>query len=219
MGDLTHLGVKNLRSLRSVDPIRIAPITVLLGRNSVGKSTFARVFPLLRQSSERKKKSPILWFGDLVDFGSLERSVTEGEKEVGFTFHINIDRPTKRETLPWNQKLGKTPAEVSITLIEDAQQTGHAKNVTVKLLGGEISINPSKEVSAATSFIVNGKRYDPISKEHGVFTFQGDILPLIYFYLYQKDSKGVSSWVPSFNHWNELTTQIIRNQSTLTRAW
>ncbi|WP_198140956.1 AAA family ATPase [Polaromonas sp. JS666] len=140
----------------------------------------------------------------------MERSVTEGEKEIGFTFHIDVERPTKKGTVPWHQRRGKTLAEVSITLVEDTQQTGHAKNVTVKLLGGEISIDPSKEVSMNTPFFVNGKRYDPITKDHGTVTFQGDILPLIYFYLYQKDPKGTASWVQSANHWEDLPTQVIR---------
>lgn len=211
MGGLSHLGVRNLRSLRSVPAIRIAPITVLLGRNSVGKSTFARIFPLLRQSSERKKKSPVLWFGDLVDFGSLERSVTEGEKEVEFTFHIDIERPAKLGTVAWHKNRGKTRAEVSITLVEDAQQTGHAKNVTVKLFGGKISIDPSKEVSTDTPFFVNETRYAPPTKEHGVVTFQGDILPLVYFYLAKKDTTGTTTWVGTANHWEDLPTQIIRS--------
>lgn len=50
--------VKNLRRLTSTPPIEIRPITILLGRNSVGKSTFLRSFPLLRQSVETKSSAP-----------------------------------------------------------------------------------------------------------------------------------------------------------------
>ncbi|WP_289240962.1 AAA family ATPase [Delftia sp.] len=91
MAILKSLGIKNLRSLKNIPPVPISPITVLIGRNSVGKSTFARIFPLIRQSVERRKKSPILWFGDYVDFGSLSQAVHRGEKEISFEFSIKLD--------------------------------------------------------------------------------------------------------------------------------
>lgn len=214
MAALKSLGVRNLRSLRAIDPpVRIAPITVLLGRNSVGKSTFARIFPLLRQSSERKKKSPVLWFGDLVDFGSLERAVTAGEREVGFTFNIECDIPSRRGSYtPWyeQKKTKKILAEVSITLAEDEEQkTGYAKNITVKFLGSSISIDPPPQSPAMTAFTVNGQTLLP-GPEQAVVSWQGDILPLLYFYKETKNSEGVTSWVAGPNHWDDLPTQIVR---------
>ncbi|NUB43806.1 AAA family ATPase [Fertoebacter nigrum] len=81
-------GVTNLRRLRNVAPIDIKPITLLVGKNSGGKSSFLRSFPLFRQSLLTRTSSPILWFGDLVDFGSFDASVSRFNKadEVTFTF-------------------------------------------------------------------------------------------------------------------------------------
>src|SRR5262249_49786416 len=59
---LEAFGVKNLRCLTDTGLVPIRPITVLVGRNSSGKSTFLRAFPLLRQSVETERKSPILWY-------------------------------------------------------------------------------------------------------------------------------------------------------------
>ena len=73
---LTGLGVRNLRSLRDTGLIDLKPITILVGKNSAGKSTFARVLPLLKQSAERRKQGPVLWFGRLVDFGSFQEAVS-----------------------------------------------------------------------------------------------------------------------------------------------
>lgn len=66
------LGVRNLRSLKQLDVVTFKPINILVGRNSAGKSTFARLLPLLKQSSERSKQAPILWYGRLVDFGAFD---------------------------------------------------------------------------------------------------------------------------------------------------
>ena len=69
---MLSIGVQNLRSLYNIDEIEIKPITVLLGKNSAGKSTFLRMFPLLKQSIEERTSEPILWYGDYVDFGDFE---------------------------------------------------------------------------------------------------------------------------------------------------
>ena len=61
MSQLNSIRIQNLRSLTDTTTIQLKPLTVLVGKNSVGKSTFARTFPLLRQTCEAQKKSPILW--------------------------------------------------------------------------------------------------------------------------------------------------------------
>jgi len=76
MFNIRSFGVRNLRSLRDTGLVEIKPVTVLVGKNSAGKSSFARVLPLLKQSSERRKQAPLLWFGRLVDFGSFDEAVS-----------------------------------------------------------------------------------------------------------------------------------------------
>jgi predicted ATP-dependent endonuclease of OLD family len=81
-------GVSNLRRLRNVEPLELRPITILVGKNSSGKSTYLRSLPLLRQSISTRTSSPILWYGDLVDFGSYDTTVTDNDrtKPIQFTF-------------------------------------------------------------------------------------------------------------------------------------
>ena len=76
MFHLTAFGVRNLRSLRDTGLIPVKPITILVGKNSAGKSSFARILPLLKQSAERRRQAPVLWFGRLVDFGSFSDAVS-----------------------------------------------------------------------------------------------------------------------------------------------
>lgn len=85
--------IHNLRSLEDSGDIELKPITILVGRNSSGKSTLARVFPLLRQSTEATKRGPILWWGRLVDFGSFDEALNRytTNKEIGLDFQIAFD--------------------------------------------------------------------------------------------------------------------------------
>ncbi len=92
-------GLRNVRRLEFVEPLEIKPITLLVGRNSGGKSTFLRTFPLFRQSIMTRTSSPLLWYGDLVDFGSFDTAISRDcdPQEIGFTYvldslHVD-DRP------------------------------------------------------------------------------------------------------------------------------
>lgn len=47
---LTHLKLENFKIWRSTGPIRLAPITLLLGTNSSGKSSLIQSLLLIRQT-------------------------------------------------------------------------------------------------------------------------------------------------------------------------
>jgi predicted ATPase len=84
------LSVAQLRSMRQQIDIEFKPITLLLGANSSGKSTFLRFLPLLKQSTEARTTGPILWNGRLVDFGSFEEAVTYDTDAIYFGFSVDL---------------------------------------------------------------------------------------------------------------------------------
>lgn len=91
---LEAFGVKNLRCLTDTGLVPIRPITLLVGRNSSGKSTFLRAFPLLRQSVETARNSPVLWYDErYVDFGSLEAAANNRLSEPSVTFQFRLRLP------------------------------------------------------------------------------------------------------------------------------
>ena len=92
--EMESIQIKNLRCLKDTGEVAISPITVLVGKNSSGKSSFLRSFPLLKQSLIRDADGPFLWTGDengYVDFGSFEEAVCYGEDMIGFSFVTEID--------------------------------------------------------------------------------------------------------------------------------
>ncbi len=82
--------VNNLRRIQSMPHIQLRPLTILVGRNSAGKSTFLRSLPLLRQSIETKASAPILWYGDYVDFGNFESAANNHAKEGIISFDFSL---------------------------------------------------------------------------------------------------------------------------------
>jgi predicted ATPase len=82
--------IENLRCLADTDFVELKPITVLLGENSSGKSTFLRTFPLLRQSVESQTQGPLLWYGRFVDFGSFDDALNKAAEKREMSFHFKF---------------------------------------------------------------------------------------------------------------------------------
>lgn len=56
---LTHLKLENFKIWRTTGPVRLAPITLLLGTNSSGKSSLIQSLLLIRQTvrpSDRQRR-------------------------------------------------------------------------------------------------------------------------------------------------------------------
>lgn len=92
---ITAVRIINLRSLTDTGFIAIKPITLLLGANSTGKSTFLRSFPLFTQSVNKDLRGPISWFDDsLVDFGDYNTALNKyAEPGETIRFEYIIKQP------------------------------------------------------------------------------------------------------------------------------
>ncbi|WP_449416588.1 AAA family ATPase [Phormidium nigroviride] len=89
---MDSIRVERLRCLGDTGYIQLKPITVLLGQNSSGKSSFLRILPLLKQSVESRTTGPILWFDRLVDFGNFDDAHQTGaEDNIAFSFNFKLD--------------------------------------------------------------------------------------------------------------------------------
>ncbi len=70
---LTKLRVKNFKAWRDSGEVRLAPITVLFGANSAGKTSIPQLLLLLKQTAESPDRRRALQLGDsrtLVDLGT-----------------------------------------------------------------------------------------------------------------------------------------------------
>lgn len=92
---MKQIRIQNVRSLRDTEMVPITGITLLVGENSSGKSTFLRMFPLIRQSISKRTDGPLLWAGDVddyVDFGSFSETVTNDGADC-ITLHFAFELP------------------------------------------------------------------------------------------------------------------------------
>lgn len=93
---MKKIRIQNVRSLQDTGMVPMAGITLLVGENSSGKSTFLRLFPLIRQSISKRTDGPLLWAGDVddyVDFGSFSEAVTnDGANCITLHFAFEFSR-------------------------------------------------------------------------------------------------------------------------------
>ncbi len=87
--------VENYRGFSIPTNLELKPITILIGRNSSGKSSLIRLIPLLQQSLDKRGSVPILWDSELVDMGSIADVLSQGGQEarmtIGFSLNTDVD--------------------------------------------------------------------------------------------------------------------------------
>lgn len=83
--------LENEHCISDTDWIPIRPLTLVLGRNSSGKSSFVRWLQLLKQSWSTPGTAPIVWTAQGgVDFGSFSEALRDGAQpaEIRYGFQV-----------------------------------------------------------------------------------------------------------------------------------
>ena len=70
--------------------IPINRINILLGNNSSGKSSFVRLFLMLKQTINHHRRGAILWFDEYYDFGKFETALSRHAEGGTFGAVLNV---------------------------------------------------------------------------------------------------------------------------------
>ena len=136
---LKSISISNLRSLKKIENIKLKPLTIIVGANSSGKSTFLRTLPLFRQSVETATKGPILWFGRFVDFGLFTDAVTKSSdnNEIEFGFKVELESNVDKRKPNYHFHFRRVPTilenidiDINITVAEaDDRSSTYIKEI------------------------------------------------------------------------------------------
>lgn len=161
--------VKNLKAITNMEVFPIKKLNILLGKNSVGKSTLARLFPLIQQSVSKDRNSPIEWFTQAsVDFGNFERALFHGEdnnKTIEISVTKNLDNILNLISNLWDIKYqsnwslneiqnlsNDTVYTIKLYLTEDMYS-----NIEIDIFDYHIEINNfKKQNNIVTKISING---------------------------------------------------------------
>jgi predicted ATPase len=138
---MQSIRIKGLKSLADTGYIQIKPLTVLLGENSSGKSTFLRTFPLFRQSLSAITRGPILWFGSFVDFGSYENVLSKfsDTNSITFGFKTQILYSRKQQTSYFRRMFGGLEGDYELEFtIKGDSQNKNAEITQLKIVNSDL---------------------------------------------------------------------------------
>lgn len=95
---LIQVRLRNFKGWRESGEIRLAPLTVLFGTNSAGKTSIPQLLLLLKQTAESSDRQRALQLGDsrtLIDLGTYEEAVFRHDidQPVEFDLRWTLDSP------------------------------------------------------------------------------------------------------------------------------
>ncbi|QZT36935.1 ATP-binding protein [Halosquirtibacter xylanolyticus] len=180
---MKKIGFKNLRSLKNIEGIEICPLTVIVGKNSSGKSTFLRSFPLLKQSLDTKTNSPILWYDpSFVDFGSYAECINKhasSNDDIVFLYEFKLDRKNDRGFLFFNNRFVDIDANILLKLhikIEDKKEFVNLIEIKIDESLIVIDINYDYGVN---SIVINDREFSQNNEFKTISLSINKILPLL----------------------------------------
>ena len=89
--------IKNFRSILDSGDIKLNNINLVLGKNSSGKSSFLRLFPMFKQTVRNELRGPVLWFDDSYDFGNFSNAISRyATSDKNIMFGFTVDLPNKK---------------------------------------------------------------------------------------------------------------------------
>lgn len=96
---MNSISIKNFRSIVDSGDIPVNRVNILLGKNSSGKSSFIRLFPMIKQTMNHKMRGPLLWFDEYYDLGRFDTALSRHATEdklimLGFEIEKNPIEPS-----------------------------------------------------------------------------------------------------------------------------
>jgi len=194
------LRIQNFRSLKNTGYIDIKPLTILVGKNSSGKSSFLRHFPMLKQSFQENTRTPLLLYGKYVDFGTTFKDIKpKFLKETDETFYsiglsfslydllLNMSRRgivriysrrIIRELLKKNNdELGREDIKFEVFFIENKKQFIELDHFYLEFLNFKIKIFLKK--GKVEKIVFNNEELKEFSGKFNYDDF-GKLLPEFY---------------------------------------
>jgi predicted ATPase len=136
---LTSLHIKNFKAWKDTGPIRLAPLTVIFGANSAGKSSLGHLLLALKQTTVSADRKRPLHLGDentLIDLGTFAECLHNHDLQNALEFELAWKTGKELETRdPLSKKkfIGDE-LKLSATLAANAKEQPRVDKLSYQLL-------------------------------------------------------------------------------------
>lgn len=164
--------LQSFRCIADSGFVNLRPLTVLVGRNSSGKSSFLRFLPLLRQSVDAPTTGPIQWYGDYVDFGGFQETLSSSSDTKRIRFHFKLKLHTDsllvrmrharyyaRSGIYHHESDAPIDCVLSLTIVPDPKDNSIARfeSIAIDAAGQQVNIELAGS-DRISRLVVNGRQ-------------------------------------------------------------
>jgi predicted ATPase len=163
---LTHLRIKNFKAWKDTGPIRLAPLTIVFGANSAGKSSLGHLLLALKQTAMSVDRKQALHLGDdnaLIDLGTFTECIHNHDLESPLKFRLGWQLPSDLEIKDPVSKTRYRGDELRLTveLLADAQQQPKVQIMEYDLLKeGESILTINYSLDEENKFHLASEQYE-----------------------------------------------------------
>lgn len=224
---ISSIKIENLRSLKDTGYIELRPITILIGTNSSGKSTFLRTFPLLSQTVSHNLRTAIAWYDESsVDFGDFATSKTRNSDKdyIKFSFKIDMSqsyRPQYANVIIRQHKLGLHDNKWELSICY--RQRNDGKGVYIDCI-------EAKREDKTVKFILTDKKtveiyFNDQAITHFNFTYSTDLqsglIPNIYYLSSNPDPVKIIEeiHITALSSLKKYCSRRMKHDERLLRVW
>ena len=137
---LTHLRIKNFKAWRDTGPMRLAPLTVIFGANSSGKSSLGHLLLALKQTALLADRKRALHLGDehtLIDLGTFADCIYGHDLQQVLAFRLRWRLPhalTVKNTLDRRETFHGEELELTAQLLADKAAQPQTRDFAYRLI-------------------------------------------------------------------------------------
>lgn len=154
---LTSIHIKNFKAWRDTRPIRFAPLTVIFGANSSGKSSIGHLLLALKQTVLSADRKRALHLGDdnaLIDLGTFEECIHNHQLDRSLSFQLGWTLPNRIKVRDPISKNRWTGDELSLEVELEATKAGQP---AVSLLDYELIQERQPQLTVRYSRTAEGR--------------------------------------------------------------
>lgn len=170
-----QIAVENFRSFDSTDFLATSDLNIFIGKNSSGKSSLLRLYPLMKQTLMNKTSEPFLWYSpDYVDFGEYDDVLGFNmNKPIVFSYKFKLSAMNFYNPNNVIGNIEEFTRNVDYGLEDFFSQVVDIENIDV-----EVKISTVKDFLSQIIFIVAGVTVELNFNKYKLLSFIVDSSPI-----------------------------------------
>lgn len=163
---LTKLRLKNFKAWKDTGPIRLAPLTVIFGANSAGKSSLGHLLLALKQTALSTDRKRALHLGDdatLIDLGTFSDCLHGHDIENSLEFNLkwNLPKPLEvRDPLQSGKRYLGTRMGLEVSLVAGKSEQPEVQSLKYYLANSDEIVLDAKYLRGEDrKFSLDSDRY------------------------------------------------------------